>query len=277
MRFGVQVRATAEGGNLRDLARRIEEAGFESLWLPEHTHMPVSVGREHAEGADWLAVNMRLFDPFVGLAVAAAATTRLRLGTGVCLIPQHNPITLAKQVATLDVLSEGRFLFGVGAGWNEPELAHHGVRAGTQWAVMREMVEALRAIWTNDEAAYTGTHIRFDPIWQWPKPAQRPHPPILVGGEGPHVLRRVVAYGDAWMPNDHPEVIDRMAELVELARAAGRQPIPVTVYATPADPARIEALDAAGVTRCVFNLRTGDGDDVRWALARLGEMVRPYR
>jgi probable F420-dependent oxidoreductase len=277
MRFGVQVRATAETGNLRDLARRIEEAEFESLWLPEHTHMPVSVGREHAEGADWLAVNMRLFDPFVALAVAAAATTRLRLGTGVCLIPQHNPITLAKQVATLDVLSEGRFLFGVGAGWNEPELAHHGVTAGTQWAVMREMVAALRAIWANEEAEYSGTYLRFDPIWQWPKPVQRPHPPIMVGGEGPHVLRRVVEYGDAWMPNDHPEVVARMAELAGMAKAAGRDPIPVTVYAIPADPARIEALDAAGAARCVFNLRVGDPDDLRWSLAKLGEMIRPYR
>lgn len=277
MRFGVHVRATAEGGSLPELARRIEEAGFESLWLPEHTHMPVSVGTEHPEGTDWLAVNARLFDPFVALAVVAAVTTRLRLGTGVCLAPQHSPITLAKQVATLDVLSGGRVLFGVGAGWNGPELAHHGVRAGTQWVVMRESVLAMKAIWTQDEAAYAGTYVRFEPIWQWPKPVQKPHLPVLVGGEGPHVLDRVVEYGDGWMPNDHPGVEGRVAELNGRNVAAGREAIPVTVYATPVDPARIEALVEAGVARCVFNLRAGEPHDVRWSLVRLAEVVRPYR
>jgi len=277
MRFGIHVRATAEGGDLRDLARRIEEAGFESLWLPEHTHMPVSVGSEHPEGADWLAVNARLYDPFVALGVVAAMTTRLRLGTGVCLVPQHNPITLAKQVATLDVLSGGRVLFGVGAGWNGPELVNHGVAPGTQWAVMRDTVLAMRAIWTEEEAAYAGTYVRFDPIRQWPKPVQQPHPPILIGGEGPHVLSRVLEYGDEWVPNDHPGVEGRITELYGLAAAAGRSPIPVTIYATPVDPARIEVLAAAGVARCVFNLPAGEPDEVRWSLARLAETVRPYR
>lgn len=277
MRFGIHVRATAESGDLRDLARRIEEAGFESLWLPEHTHMPASVGTKHPEGADWLAVNARLFDPFVALGVVAAVTTRLRLGTGVCLVPQHSPITLAKQVATLDVLSGGRVLFGVGAGWNGPELAHHGVEPGTQWAVMRESVLAMKTIWTEEEAAYAGTYVRFDAIWQWPKPAQTPHPPILVGGEGPHVLDRVLEYGDGWVPNDHPGVEGRIRELKQRAMAAGREAIPVTIYATPVDAARIEALAAAGVARCVFNLRAGEPDEVRWALARLAETVRPFR
>jgi probable F420-dependent oxidoreductase len=277
MRFGVQIRATAEGGSLTELARQLEDGGFESVWLPEHTHIPVSVGREHPEGADWLAVNARLFDPLIGLAAIAAVTTRLRLGTGVYLAPQHHPITLAKQIATLDVISGGRVLFGVGAGWNEPELANHGIVPGQQWAALRETVLALRQVWTEEEASFAGEIVRFEPIWLWPKPMQRPHPPVLVGGEGPHVFDRVLEYGDGWMPNDHPEVEARIAELARLAAERGREELPVTVYAVAQDPARVEALAAAGVARCVFNLRSGEPEEIRWSLARLAELVRPYR
>lgn len=277
MRFGVQIRATTETGNLIALARQLEEGGFESVWLPEHTHIPVSVGREHPEGADWLAMNGRLFDPLIGLAAIAAVTSRLRLGTGVYLAPQHHPITLAKQIATLDVISDGRVLFGVGAGWCEPELANHGVAAGQQWAALRETMLALRRIWTEEEPSFDGEIVRFGPIWQWPKPRQRPHPPILIGGEGPHVLERVLEYGDGWMPNDHPEVGARIAELNRLATERGRERLPVTVYAVAQDPARVEALATAGAARCVFNLRTGEPEELRWSLARLAELVRPYR
>ena len=279
MYFGVHVRETADLGSipLPELARMIEEAGFESIWLPEHTHIPVSVGHEHPEGAEWLATIKRLIDPFVGLAIIAASTSRLRLGTGVCLVPQHHPITLAKQVASLDVLSGGRVLFGIGAGWNAPELAHHGVAPGTQWDVMRECVLAMRRIWTEEEARYAGEYVRFDPIWQWPKPRQQPHPPVLVGGEGPHVLERVFDYGDGWLPNHHPGVEARMTELQRLAAERGRSRIPVTVYATPPDPVQIGQLAESGAIRCVFNLKAGDRGETGWALSRLAEAMRPFR
>jgi probable F420-dependent oxidoreductase len=276
MHFGLQVRATAETMDLRELGRRIEAAGFESLFVPEHTHIPVSVWTDHPEGADWLDACKRFLDPFLALATVATATTTLKLGTGVCLVPQHHPITLAKTIATLDVLSGGRVLLGVGAGWDAPELANHGVRPGSQWAVMREHVLAMRRIWTEEEASFVGEHVRFEPIWQWPKPVQSPLP-VLVGGEGARVLERVLEYGDGWLPNDHPEVGARVAELNRLAAARGRGPLPVTVYAVPPSPAEVERLAAAGAARCVFNLPRGDADVMLGALERLASLIGPWR
>jgi probable F420-dependent oxidoreductase len=277
MEFGVQVRATAETMDLGELGKRVEAAGFESIFVPEHTHIPVSVGAEHEEGSAWLDACKRFLDPFLALTVVAAATERLKLGTGVCLVPQHHPITLAKTVATLDILSGGRVLFGVGAGWDAPELANHDVAPGRQWAVMREHVLAMKRIWTEEEASFAGEHVRFDPIWQWPKPVQRPHPPILVGGEGPRVLDRVLAYGDGWLPNDHPEVADRIAELNRRAAEQGRGPLPVTVYAVAPRPEEVERLVAAGAARCVFNLPRGGADVMLPALDRLAALIAPWR
>ena len=276
MDFGVQVRPTAETMDLRELGKRVEAAGFESLFVPEHTHIPVSVGHDHEEGADWLDACKRFLDPFLALAMIASATTRLKLGTGVCLVPQHHPITLAKTVATLDHLSGGRVLFGVGAGWDAPELANHGVAPGRQWAVMREQVLAMKRIWTEDEAAFAGEFVRFEPIWQWPKPVQRPHPPVLVGGEGPRVLERVLEYGDGWLPNDHPELGERIAELNRRVAEAGRAAIPVTAYAVRPEREDVERLLAAGAVRCVFNLPRGGAEVMLPALGHLGDLIRPY-
>lgn len=277
MDFGVQVRPTAETMDLRELGKRVEDAGFESLFVPEHTHIPVSVGHDHAEGSDWLDACKRFLNPFLALTMVAAATTRLKLGTGVCLAPQHHPITLAKTVATLDHLSGGRVLFGVGAGWDVPELANHGVQPGRQWAVLREHVLAMKAIWTAEEASFAGEYVHFDPIWQWPKPVQAPHVPVLVGGEGPRVLDRVLEYGDGWLPNDHPEIGERVVELNRRTAEAGREPIPVTVYAVPPRPAEIERVRAAGAARCVFNLPRGDAPVVLPALDRLAGIIRERR
>jgi len=267
--FGIHIRPTTESMDVRELARRIEDAGFDALFLPEHTHIPTSVGTDHAEGADWLRACMLMFDPFVTLGAVAAVTERLLLGTGVCLVPQHHPITLAKTVATLDVLSGGRVLFGIGAGWNRPEIANHGVDPARRFAVMREHILAMRRIWTEEEPAFAGEFVRFDPIWQWPKPVQRPHPPVLVGGEGPRVLDRVLEYGDAWMPNDHPGLAERIGELQRRAVTLGRAPVPVTVFATPPDPAAVARCAAAGATRCVFNLPSAPVDEALAALRRL--------
>jgi probable F420-dependent oxidoreductase len=186
---------------------------------------------------------------------AAAATERLRVATGICLVVERDPIITAKEVASVDRLSDGRFLFGVGAGWNVEEMANHGTEAQHRFGVMRERIEAMKAIWTLDEPSYHGKYVNFDPIWSWPKPVQQPHPPIIVGGNGERVLERVIAYGDEWMPNrigDEKELQARIEKLAELAEKAGRARPRVTLYAAPAKPDVIERYERAGVDRYVF-------------------------
>jgi probable F420-dependent oxidoreductase len=185
---------------------------------------------------------------FVSATAAVAATSGLRVGSGVCLVIQRDPITTAKEVASVDQLSGGRFEFGVGAGWNREEMANHGTDPRTRMTVMRERVEAMKAIWTQDEASYSGEFVNFDRIWSWPKPAQQPHPPVLVGGDGPTVLERVLAFGDAWTPNYATEgVLERAAEL----RARAGRPIWLQSFGMPADPKAIEAYESAGFDRVV--------------------------
>jgi probable F420-dependent oxidoreductase len=275
MKFGVQVRATADGVDLRWIARAVEERGFESLFLPEHTHVPVVRRSVHPGGEELMDAALKGYDPFIGMAIVAAVTERLRVGTGVCLIPQHDPIVLAKQVATLDVLSGGRVILGVGAGWNREEMANHGVEPNRRWDVMREKVLAVKRIWTEEEASFDGEFVRFGPIRQEPKPVQRPHPPVLIGGEGPGVLERVAVYGDGWLPNDHPEVLDRIAELHDLA-AIGRGPLPVSVYAMPDDERAVARYAEAGIERCVFNLPSRDAGETTAVLDRLAGFVRRW-
>jgi probable F420-dependent oxidoreductase len=218
----------------------------------------------------------RFLDPFIALTAVAGVTTRLRLGTGVCLLPEHDPITLAKEIATLDVLSGGRVLFGIGAGWNREELRHHGTEPAARWRVMRERALAMKEIWTNEVAEFHGQYVDFGPIWQWPKPVQRPHPPILVGGEGPGVLDRVLDYGDEWAPNAEPGIAERVVELQELATARGRGTIPVTVMHVPAERDEIARYAAAGATRYVFSLPSGDRDTVERTLARLTALIAAW-
>jgi probable F420-dependent oxidoreductase len=273
MKFGVHVRPTADTLDVRTIGRMVEAHGFESVFFPEHTHIPTVMQSKYPGDPEWLRRCMRMLDPFVALAVVAAVTEQLLLGTGVCLVPQHHPITLAKQVATLDLLSGGRALFGVGAGWGREEMANHGTDPALRWRLMRERLLAIKRIWTEDEPEFQGELVRFGPIWQWPKPIQKPHPPILVGGEGPHVLERVVDYGDEWMPNDHPELEERVGELQRLAAARGRGPIPITVFDAPTDPALIQRYAAAGVTRCVFTIPSNDAEQFGATLARLRELI----
>jgi probable F420-dependent oxidoreductase len=198
------------------------------------------------------------------------------VGTGVCLIPQHDPIVLAKQVATLDVLSGGRVILGVGAGWNREEMANHGVDPVHRWEVMREKVLAVKRIWTEEEASFDGAYVRFGPLRQEPKPVQRPHPPVLIGGEGPGVLERVAAFGDGWLPNDHPELLDRIAGMNESAAAVGRGPLPVSVYAMPYDEDAVARYADAEIERCVFSLPSRDQDETTAALDRLAEIMRRW-
>lgn len=262
MNVGVDIEATADTIDVRELGHLVEAHGFESLFLPEHTHQAVHGASIHPTGPGVHDRLRRFLDPFVALTAVATVTERLRVGTGVCLVPQHDPIVLAKQIATLDLLSGGRFLFGVGASWNREELRHHRVDPTHRRRVMREHVLAMKRIWTEDEAEYHGEFVDFDPIWQWPKPAQRPHPPVIVGGEGPRVLERVLDYGDEWGPNDEPDIVDRVQELNRLAVERGRPPVPVTAFHVVPDPDVVERHAAAGVTRCVFSLPSGDASAV---------------
>jgi probable F420-dependent oxidoreductase len=261
------------------LGASAEERGFESLFLAEHTHIPVNRGTPYPGGGELPREYSHTVDPFVGLAAAATATERLKVGTGVCLVIERDPIITAKEVATLDQISGGRFMFGVGAGWNVEEMRNHGTDPDTRFRRMRESVEAMKAIWTQDEAEYHGRIVDFDPIWSWPKPVQQPHPPVLVGGLGERVLDRVVAYGDEWIPNrvKSPEDLgERIAELQRRAEAAGRERIPVTVFGAKSEARLLERLRDAGVTRALFYVRPEAPAEVQRQLDELGKVAAEW-
>ena len=208
MELGLALFATDYTLEPARVARLAEERGFESFWVTEHTHIPVSRDTPYPGGGELPREYSHTHDPFVALAMAAAVTSRIKLGTGVCLVIQRDPIVTAKEVASLDLLSGGRFLFGIGAGWNREEMRDHGTDPGRRFSLMRERVEAMKAIWTEDEASYQGEHVAFGPMWSWPKPLQDPHPPVIVGGNGAKVLDRVLRYGDEWMPNRLPDGVE---------------------------------------------------------------------
>jgi probable F420-dependent oxidoreductase len=262
-----------------ELGKQVEERGFESLFLTEHTHIPVSRDTPYPGGGELPPEYSHTHDPFAALAAMAAVTERIKLGTGVCLIIQRDPIVTAKEVATVDQISGGRFLFGVGAGWNREEMENHGTDYRTRFTRMRESVEAIKAIWTQDEAEYHGKIVDFDPIWCWPKPVQKPHPPVLVGGLGEKVLDRVVQYGDEWIPNrvQSPEDLgERIAELQRRAEAAGRDPIPVTVFGAKPEVRLLERLKEAGVTRSLFYLQPAESGEVERGLDSLAEVASQW-
>jgi probable F420-dependent oxidoreductase len=252
--LGLAMFATDESPSPQWLARTAEELGFESVFFPEHTHIPASRETPYPAGGELPREYARIIDPFVATAAAAAVTERVRLGTGICLVAQRDPIVTAKEVASVDHLSGGRFLFGVGAGWNEEEMRDHGVDPRRRFGLMRERIEAMKALWSEEEATYEGRDVRFERAWSWPKPVQRPHPPILVGGNGERVLDRVLAYGDHWMPNvvgGDDALLARVDELRARATDAGRE-IGVTINASPSRPERLERYAQAGIERCIF-------------------------
>ena len=276
MQFGVFMFPTDYSLGPAELARAVEERGFESLLFPEHTHIPASRLSAWPGGGELPQEYSHVLDPFVALTVAAAATTRLRLGTGICLVIERDPIVLAKEVASVDVVSGGRFLFGIGGGWNREEMENHGTDYTRRWKLLRERIEAMKEIWSSDEATYHGEFVNFERIWSWPKPAQKPHPPILVGGDGERTLQRVVRYGDEWMPlgRGGGQFGERIKELAELAAKAGRGRIPVSIFAAPSDPAILEQYRRDGVDRALFPLPPADGDRVLARLDKLTALVR---
>jgi probable F420-dependent oxidoreductase len=278
MDIGISVFAGAYGLEPVALGRAVEERGFESLFFPEHTHIPV--GSRRTDGRP-TRIFAETYDPFVALSAIAAVTSTLKIGTGVCLVTQRDPIVTAKEVACLDRLSGGRFLFGVGAGWNRMELANHGTDPGTRMALLADRVSAMREIWTADEAEYHGEFVDFEPIWSWPKPVQRPHPPVLVGGNGPGTEDRVLAFGDGWFPQCGPlasvdELERRAVSLRRKAADAGRGPVPITLFGVPPDSALLDALAAAGADRCLLLLPAGTEIEILNRLDDWAQLARTH-
>jgi probable F420-dependent oxidoreductase len=274
MQTGLAVFATHDALDPGNIARLAEERGHDALYFPEHTHIPRTTQRPGGLARHYA----HTYDLFVAVTAALAATTRLRVGSGICLIIQRDPITTAKAVASVDHLSGGRFEFGIGAGWNRPEIAHHGVDPRTRFRVMRERVEAMKEIWTCDDASYHGEFVDFEGVQSWPKPVQRPHPPVLVGGAGPTVLDRVLAYGDAWIPN-YGEVTDlreRIAQLRERARQSERE-IAVVSFGVPADPAALAELEELGVDRAVYWLPSTTRGPMERSLERFEDALAEFR
>jgi probable F420-dependent oxidoreductase len=255
MNFGIGYFPTHDGIDPGSLARMLEERGHDALFFAEHSHIPASRQTPSPEGPGALPRKFwHCYDLFVALATAAAATSTLRVGSGICLVIERDPITTAKEVASVDHLSGGRFEFGVAPGWNREEMRNHGTDPCRRMDVLRERVEAMKAIWTQHEASYSGEFVNFERIWSYPKPAQRPHPPVLVGGNGPTVLDRVLTFGDAWFPGyTGDEIFDRINEL----RARADRPIEVHMMGAPADPAVLERMELAGVRRACYKLPSG--------------------
>ncbi len=280
MRIGLCIFATDYSIRVDELARAAEERGFESLLLTEHTHIPASRRTPFPGGGELPREYSHTLDPFVGLMAAAAATRRLLVGTGVCLIIERDTIITAKEVATLDLLSGGRFLFGIGAGWNEEEMENHGTVYTTRFKRLVEQVHAMKEIWTKDEASFHGEIVRFDPIWAWPKPAQTPHPPILLGGEGPYALQRVVDFCDGWLPRGRAgeRVFTALADLRARAARAGRdmKTISVSVFGADPDEALLGRYAAAGVTRALLRVPPEPRDSVLPLLDRWAPLVTRF-
>ena len=258
MKIGVTMFATDYCIALTELAPALEERGFDSLFVPEHTHIPTSRRSAWGGGAELPPEYSHTLDPFVSLAAAAAVTSTLRLGTGICLVTERDPIVTAKAVASLDLVSGGRFEFGIGAGWNAEEMEHHGTRFETRFRVMEDRVKAMQAIWAADEASYEGEFTSFEPSWSWPKPVQKPHPPILLGGETVHTMRRVMDFCSGWLPRGAmlPDPAEGMSRLRAAAEDAGRDPATVsaTVFGAPPEAGYLDACRAAGMDRALLRL-----------------------
>ncbi len=266
MKYALSIFPTEYAIRIDELARAAEDRGFESLWVPEHTHIPTSRRTPYPAGTELPKEYSHTLDPFVALAAAAAVTNKLKIGTAICLVVERDPIVLAKEVASLDLLSNGRFLFGVGVGWNAEEMENHGTNFKTRRSLMKERIEAMKAMWTQEEPQYHGRFVNFDPIWSYPKPVQKPHPPILMGGQGTKALRAVIEYCDGWMPI--PARIENLAaqitDLRRQAEQAGRDPkgISITIFWGRTDKASIEQYESAGAERVIFLLPPASRDAV---------------
>ena len=265
MHVGVAMFTTDYSIAPHELAIEAEARGFESMWLPEHSHIPTSRKSPWGGGAELPKHYYDTFDPFVALGAAAVVTKTIKLGTGICLVVERDPIHTAKEVSSVDRLSNGRFLFGVGGGWNAEEMAHHGTAFETRFKLMRERILAMKEIWTKSKPKFSGEFVNFDEMMQWPKPVQKPHPPVIVGGAFPHGARRALEYGDGWMPvggrgQDPLELLPRFRQM---AAEAGRDPASLSygVFAGPSDADGMRRHRDAGVNRSVIQLPTKSRDE----------------
>jgi probable F420-dependent oxidoreductase len=279
MHIGAVMFFTEQAMRPAALGRALEERGFESLWVPEHTHIPVLEGSIGGPYGALIRPYYDIMDPFLALNAAATVTTKLKVGTGVCLVNQRDPIVTAKLVSTIDVLSEGRFLFGVGNGWLREEIENHGTKFATRHQVARERIEAMQAIWTQDAPEYQGKYVAFGPINQWPKPVQKPHPPIIVGGMLEYAGPRAIRYGDGWIPRvdrlDRDDLGAQVARFRAMAREAGRDPatLSINLFRVPTDIDQLRYSQDLGIDRVVFSLPAAPADEIvpildRWAEIR---------
>jgi probable F420-dependent oxidoreductase len=277
MNYGVTIFITDGSIQPAELGRELEARGFESLWVPEHSHIPASRLSPWPGGPELPKMYYDVYEPFVALAAAAAVTTRLKVATGICLVVQRDPIQTAKDVATLDRVSQGRVLFGVGAGWNAEEMANHGTHDfARRFGLMRERVEAMKAIWTQSKAEYHGEFVDFEPVYAWPKPVQKPHPPVHVGGGFPGGARRAARWGNGWMPiHGRDDITGSLPAFRELAAKQGRDPaeLEVSVFGMVPDASALERYHAAGVTRVVFGLPPLPRDQALPLLDRYAELA----
>ena len=272
MKIGIYIFATDYTIRIDELAREAEQRGFESLFIPEHTHIPASRRSPWPGGPELPREYWHTLDPFVALGYAAAVTSTIRLGTGICLLTERDPIVNAKEVASLDLLSGGRFELAIGAGWNAEEMENHGTAFATRFRVMSERARAMKVIWAEEEPEFHGEFVDFDPIWSWPKPVQSPNPPILVGGETDYTLRRVVEWADGWFPRGRGgfDPAEGMARLKRIADEAGRSmdTINVSLFGVEPNRAALDRAAEAGVTRAILGLPSNDRDDVMRRLDR---------
>jgi probable F420-dependent oxidoreductase len=280
MDFGAAMFFTDYSMGAADLAQALEARGFESVWAPEHSHIPTSRRSPYQAGGDLPKQYYDVMDPFVSLAAAAAVTKTIKLGTGVCLITQRDTIQTAKLVASLDQVSGGRFLFGIGGGWNAEEMEDHGTVFKSRFKLMRERVEAMKEIWTRDAAEYHGELVDFAPMAAWPKPVQQPHPPVIVGGAFPHSARRALRYGNGWIPNasraHYADVTDFLPHFKQMATEMGRDvtQVPVTIWGAPEDYDRLRRYQEQGIARLVVSLPPENAAATLPALDRWAELIR---
>ncbi len=280
MDFGAAMFFTDYSMTPGDLGRALEARGFESLWAPEHSHIPSSRLSQPASGGELGRQYYDVMDPFVTLTAAAMATRTLKLATGVCLVIQRDTIQTGKLVASLDQVSGGRFLFGIGGGWNQEEMADHGTVFKTRFKRMREQIEAMKAIWTQSEPEYHGELVDFPKMKTWPKPVQKPHPAVIVGGAFPYAARRAIRYGNGWVPHasrpQYPDVTDFLPQFRQMAAAAGRSPetVPVTVFGIAEDLDRLQLYRERGIARAVVSLPSARADEILPVLDRWAELIR---
>lgn len=275
MKFGISTFVNDDTIDTVSLARAIEERGFDALATAEHTHIPASRQSPYPMGGDLPKIYYRTLDPFVTLAAAAAVTSKIELITGIALLIQRDPIITAKEAASIDLISGGRFVFGVGAGWNIEELRHHGTDPKTRGVLLDERIEAIKALWTQEPAEYHGRYVDFDPSYQRPKPAQKPHPPILIGGDSDATVKRVIRHGAGWMSNPLP--VERLAKRIDQMRAGASHDVPLTTFGTPIDPDYWRALEDLGYRQANLLLPTKPRDESLRLLDEYAEKVAEYR